>query len=103
MPKRHYPSEKIIEFQNRLAQEMSSDFSPNSQAYEGHWGPHKQPGGIMIEKYDDNLYTVSVVDYQGTHISTHKLNKRGLNKLKTNNFWLRRFSHQLITIKNYDN
>lgn len=82
------PRETLIKYQNRLAQEISSEFSPNAFVRQGHWGRDKNPGTIMFEKYDDNHYTVSVIDSEGTHISSYSSDKRGLKKLIVNQWWI---------------
>lgn len=82
------PKDKIILYQNRLAQELSASYSINSKQYKGFCGPDRNPAGIIVEKYGYNHYTVNTVDYSGTHLSTFRTDERGIQKLKDRNFWV---------------
>lgn len=74
---------KLIEYQNRLAKELSD---PHLKHCLGYVGTSKIQSGIIIKKYKSNLYTISIVNVNGVHILTYKANRMFLLKLRENNY-----------------
>ena len=80
------PRNKLIQYQNRLAEEISD---PSCKHHLGHWSVFWRPCGIITRKYESHVYTLTVINSYGTHILTYKINDRFyLLRLEDEDFWI---------------
>ena len=87
--KQHVSPEIIIAYQNAIGMSMNPIFGTKTYGIRGFAGKNRVDVGLVIQRIlKTNNYYLSIVKYNGKHISSYCITKNKLKIIIANDFWV---------------